>query len=619
MTDRRPTTLQALLLAAARVDDAGLRLLDARERETWLPWSKVVERARRVAGGLLHLGIQHGEQVALIFPTSTDFFDAFFGVVLAGGVPVPLYPPARLGRLDEYHRGTASLVRAAGARLILAGRRVQHLLGETVAAAGPTLGCRRLEQLPAPTVGAAVEFAVPTAEEVALVQFSSGTTVDPKPVALSHRAVLAQTRRLNAFWPAGWTNGKPPTGVSWLPLYHDMGLIGCVMAALELPSTLTVIPPEVFVARPAVWLRALSRSKAQVSPAPNFAYSLCVQKIRDEELDGSSGTPPVDLSHWRVALNGAEPVSASVQRAFQERFARWGLRPEALTPVYGLAEAALAVTFSALSEPFGSRRFDRLALCQGEAVPVPPAPEHDDRHTDSVELVSVGRPLPDFQLQLRDEAGTSLPDCRVGQLWVRGPSLMSGYLGQPKRTRQALRDGWLNTGDLGFQLSGELYLTGRAKDLVILRGRNYAPQDFEQAVDDLPGLRRGCCVAVSWLPSEAESEALALLVEQARTATPEQLQALPQACKRAVLSVVGVQVDDVVVLPPGTLPRTSSGKLRRAEALRRWLEGTLDPPSPVTSLRLAAAFGRSLFGYLKARATPKGEAVRDPDTDDAAG
>jgi acyl-CoA synthetase (AMP-forming)/AMP-acid ligase II len=547
-------TLNQLLVRASGFPRTGLRFLDRRERESWAPWSEIHRRAAAVGASLRALGVGTGERVALIYPTGLEFFHAFFGILLAGAVPVPLYPPARFGRRDEYHRRTAAMLRAAGARLVLTERRLQKLLEETIAAAKPALGCLALGELPPPGEDGEV-MVEPSA--LALVQFSSGTTVDPKPVALSHRAVLSQIQALNSFWP-----DESHSGVSWLPLYHDMGLIGCVFPALERPGTLTLLGPEVFVSRPGVWLRAMSRYRATISVAPNFAYGLCVDKVGDDELDG------VDLGAWRIALNGAEPVAPSVLRAFQRRFARWGFRPEALTPVYGLSEATLAVTFSAIGEGFRGEHFDREALAAEGRARLDPG---------GVELVSVGRPVPGTTIRIVGEDGEELPPRRVGRVEVRGPSLMDGYLGRPDLTAAAMRDGWLDTGDLGFVYDGELFLTSRRKDVVILRGRNYLPAEIEQAAEDLDGVGKGCVVAVSWLPEGAGGETLMLFVEHDRGTPREVAAGLPAACARAVLGAIGLRPDEVVVLEPGTLPRTSSGKLRRQETLRRFLDGELAP------------------------------------------
>ena len=593
MNADRPSTLDALLDRAAALGQGGLRFVDRHERATFLPWSEVRERALATAGGLAAAGVEPGERVALVFPTGPEFFDAFFGALLAGAVPTPLYPPVRLGRLPEYHRRTARMIELAGARLLLADRRVRRLLGETVERARPALGCRRVDDLPAAAPGWRPPGRRPS--DLALVQFSSGTTVEPKPVALSHRAIVDQTRALNSFWPEG-----EQSGCSWLPLYHDMGLIGCVFPALERPAELTLLPPEAFVVRPALWLRAISRYRATVSPAPNFAYGLCLHKVRDEEMEG------VDLSSWYGALNGAEPVAPEVLRAFADRFARWGLRREALTPVYGLSEAALAVTFSSLDEPFVTGRFDRAALtAEGRAEAA------GEGEGNGVELASVGRPVPGFDLRVlpRGEEGEPppapgraepLPDGRVGRVWVRGPSLMDGYLDRPQETARALVDGWLDTGDLGFLHRGELYLTGRAKDVVILRGRNHSPAEIEESLGGVAGLRRGCAVAVSHHPEGADSEQLLLFVEVDRGASSEQRSALPEACKKAVLASTGLAVDAVHVLEPGTLPRTSSGKLRRGEALARHLAGDLEPPAPVGALRMVGEMARSGLAFARA-------------------
>lgn len=573
-------TLLDWLERLGRHPDGGLRLVDRAEQAVWFPWTEVRERALAVCGGLQDLGIERGDRIPLIFPTGIEFFEAFFGILLAGAVPVPLYPPVRLGRLDEYLHRTARMIQRTRARLVLADPRVRRILGQAVAEARPPLGCRILSELPRER-GEAVRVGP---SDLALVQFSSGTTVDPKPVALSHRAVVAQAEILNGFWQD--TAELRHSCVSWLPLYHDMGLIGCVIPALSREAQLTLLGPELFVVRPALWLRALSRYHGTISPAPNFAFGLCLHRVTDAEMEGA------DLSHWQTALDGAEAVAPGVARAFIERFSRWGFRPEALTPVYGLSEAALAVSFSALDRPFASRRFEREALArEGIAHETP----------DGREIVAVGRPVPGFRLRILDEAGRELPEGRVGRVWIQGPSLMEGYLDDPLATARALRDGWLDTGDLGFLVDGELYLTGRAKDVVILRGRNHAPEEIERAVEGIPGVRTGCVVAASWLPEDAEGERLALFVEAARQAGPGELAELPEACHAAVLGAAGLAVDEVVVLRPGTLPRTSSGKLRRAETLRLWLAGELTPPEPVTAFRMAKAVARSGFAYARLR------------------
>ena len=518
----RHLTIQRALAAAGK---GGLTFVDARENERWFTFAELHARARRAAGALRSKGVQRGDRVAIVLPTCVEFIDAFFGALLAGAVPVPLYPPVRLGRLDEFHARTARMLEVTQARLVLSDARIGKFLrvrSERVELGEP------FEDMGAP-------------DDLALIQFSSGTTVDPKPVALTHAAILANVAAIDTIVPGD----DRQAGVSWLPLYHDMGLIGCLLLAVCHPGPLTLLPPEVFLARPALWLRAISRHKATLSVAPNFAYGLCARRIRDEDLAGC------DLSSWRFALNGAEPVAPSVLRRFAGRFGKFGFSEQALMPVYGLSEASLAVTFT----PSG--RGPRTL------------------HMSRRELASVGAPLPGIDVDVRD-----------GRVFVRGPSLMREYFGNAAATSRALAEGWLDTGDLGFVEGGELFIEGRAKDVVIVAGANHAPQEFEDALDGLDGVRPGCAVAVG-RPGD-EGEELVLLVEALEAASDE-------AVKARVVERTGVLPREVRLLAPGTLPRTSSGKLRRAEALRQLLAGELRPPDKVTLLHLAKEAARSLL------------------------
>lgn len=587
-----PATLMGSLHRAAELGTArdGLGFIDRKGRESWLSWRQVEERALRAGAALRAQGVRPGDRVALVLPTDPLFVDALFGVLAAGAVPAPLYPPVRLGRLEEYHQRTAAMMQSCGAVAVIADSKVRRILGETVRRWRPRLGVIAAEGLDR----APPDAPAPQHEDaLALVQFSSGTTVRPKPVALSNLQVLANTDAIVDFMPldARDPDGRPydPAGVSWLPLYHDMGLIGCLFVALRRPGPLTLIPPELFLFRPAIWLRTISQKRATVSPAPNFAYALCVERIRDEDMDG------VDLSSWRFALNGAEPVSPFVLRRFQERFARWGLRETALTPVYGLSEAALAVSFSDPWRRFRARSFRREDLARGRAREQRKqlgighaAPETDPQ---TIELASVGRPLRGYGVEIRDEQGNLLPPGHVGRIWVAGPSLMTGYL---DRTETPVVDGWLDTGDLGFIHEGDLYIHGRAKDLIVLRGANHAPQDVESAVDEVPGVRAGCAAAVGEVGPEGER--LVVFVEY-REHRPE----LAEECRQAILGATGLDPALVVLLPAGSLPRTSSGKIRRAESLRRFHLGELQPPNEVTPLLLAGAMAKSALGYLRAR------------------
>ena len=523
-----PGTLLSCLERAAASGE-GVRFLDRSEERTVL-YRDVLERARTVAGGLAALGIGPGSRVGVAVPTGPEFYDAFFGVLAAGAAPISLPLPPRFGSRRGFNDELRASVNAAGARLVLtdvAGR--VRLPGLNVASLGelPEAPPRLIDGEP---------------DSPALVQLSSGTTGSPKPIPLTHRQLLVNVRairdRILECYPADrYEHG----GVSWLPLYHDMGLVGAVLTALAQPAPLTLMKPEEFVARPARWLQAISQYRATISAAPHFAYELALERVRDDEMQG------VDLSSWLLALDGAEPVTASTLSRFYRRFRDYGLRREALTPVYGLAEASLAVTFSDPSASFSSRSFDGEALvASGRAVET----------AEGVEIVSSGTPVPGVEVKIADEASEALEEKRVGRVLVRGLSVTSDGVDA---------EGFLDTGDRGFVCEGELYLYGRSRDLLILRGRNYAPEMIEEAVEGISGMRVGAVAAVA-LRSD-RGEGLCLLAERGFDLVPDDEERAIDEIRVAVVERCGVD-PAVVLLAPGALPRTSSGKIRRQEAAR---------------------------------------------------
>ncbi len=565
-----PATVVEALAAAARTPEAtstGLRFLSRRAPETRQTWAEVAAAADLVAQRLVAAGIERGDRVAIVYRTEPDFLVVFFGILAAGAVATPLYPPTRLGRTADYARRTAAMLQATSTRLVLAPERVARLLGEVLAIARPELGCRSVERLledraeDQPSSAATPATVGP--EDLALVQFSSGTTGAPKPVALSHRALLYQGRLLHDLWPD--SDSIRHSGLSWLPLYHDMGLIGCVLPALLRPGDLTLMLPEDFVVDPAGWLRAISQYRATVSAAPNFAYAWCLEKVRDDQLGG------VDLSHWRSALIGAETVSPRVLHGFAERFARYGLRSSALTPVYGLAEATLAVTFSALEEGPRCTVFDRALLASGQAREVA---GEVGRGAQGAELSSVGKPVRGFGVEIRDERRRLVAAGEIGAVWVRGPSLMTEYLGLPDETAAVFEDGWLDTGDRGFVHEGELYLCGRTKDVLVLAGRKWAPEPVEAATSAISGVANGSAVAVTRLPEGGDREELWVIAEREVGSARSDAE-LAAESRRAVLAETGLWPALVVLVAAGVLPRTTSGKLRREESARAFCAGEL--------------------------------------------
>jgi fatty-acyl-CoA synthase len=562
------------MLAAAAQTQVSLFFVNRKEQDQEVPMTGVRERALSIAADLTARGVRMGDRVALVLPTCPEFVECLFGVLCAGAIPVPLYPPVRLGRLEEYHSKTAAMLRAVDAALVVTDERIRRFLGAPVQLAAPRLGCVTASSL---GVTNSLEIEV-ASDNVALIQFSSGTTHDPKPVALTHANLLSNLAAIERYI---LEDGTPnPVGVTWLPLYHDMGLIGNLLSAFYFPGKLVLLPPELFVTVPGAWLRAISRHRGTITAAPNFAFGLCLKRIRGDELDG------VDLSSWRISLNGAEAISPVVQRRFNERFARWGLRASALTPCYGMAEASLGVTFKPAGTSFRTLGVDAEKLARDGVV----AP-------GTKELVSVGRPLAGVEVEIRDAAGMSLPPGRVGHVFVRGPSVMAGYFARTDLTDQAIHDGWLDSGDLGFTEDGELFVCGRHKDIIVVRGANHAPEEFEAALESLPGVRTGCAVAVGFVPAGGDDEALAMLVES----TTDAPSTLADDVALRVQERTRIRPAHVELLAPGTLPRTSSGKLRRREARTQWLAGTLSPPKKVSAASLLAAAAHGELSHARAR------------------
>ncbi len=567
-TPPRFATLGAMLRHAAghSAPSDGLVFVGLDESETAYGWREVRDRAARAAAALIRRGVAPGDRVAMVLPTSIGFMDAFFGTLLAGAVPVPLYPPVRLGRLDEYLASTVRALRVVSARLLVTDGQVRPILGTVVEQAG--CDAVLVEQLAGAGPGVELDSA-PGA--LGLIQFSSGSTVDPKAVALTHSQLLAQCDALYRVMRD--CPGNTGVGATWLPLYHDMGLIGCLLSAAYHPGRLVLIAPEHFLAKPALWLRAIARHRAFISPAPNFAYAVCARRVRDADAAG------LDLSCWQLALNGAEPVLSATLDAFTARFARFGFDGRALMPVYGLSEAALAVSFSPPGR--GARASARGAM-------------------------SVGTPLPGFTVRITAANGTELPEGVEGRVLCRGPSVMHGYFRDPHATAAALHDGWLDTGDLGFIEQGELHISGRAKDVIIIRGANYMPQQFEEALLDLQGIRPGCAVAVGEMSSEEGSEGLLILAERERHPVTSDAN-LEAAVSTRILERTGIKPLRVLLLAPGTLPRTSSGKLRRAESARRLRAGTLRAPRRVNVWTLAPKLVRSALAWLRVGSREKTE------------
>lgn len=570
-------TISSRLQKSASTNDngKGIIFVDRKENEIKWSWAQIWERACRSATYLGSQGVKKGDRVGIILPTGIEFMDSYFGCQIIGAIPIPLYPPVRLGRLDEYISKTVAMFEAAHIQFLISNKRTRRILGQVVVKVPHLIGHFKAQDL---ILSPPIDVFDLDADQLAMAQFSSGTTVKPKPVGLSHKQILSNVDAILHHIPLN--GGIEQKGCSWLPLYHDMGLIGCIFPALSAGADLVLISPENFLAKPAIWLRSISKHKCTVSPAPNFAYALCLERIKDTDLS------ECDLSSWWFALNGAEPVASHILRDFSARFGEWGFPATALTPVYGLAEAALAVTFSDPKEVFSALIFDRQKLSLGEAVTCTP-------NDQAVEMASVGKALHGFEVEIRNDEGIKVPQGIVGHIFAKGPSIMWGYL---DGTENPITNGWLNTGDKGFLIQDELFISGREKDVIILNGANHSPHDIEQALDQITGVRTGCVAAVSDITQDGEH--LIVFVEF-RTIEPE----LAKKCSEAILAATGLRASAIILLDAGTLARTSSGKIRRHETLRQWKEGILTPPDTVSPYFLTSALIKSAWGYIRTKRT----------------
>src|SRR5580700_3008672 len=566
-----------------------------------LTFGELLEGAERVAADLAQRGIGRGDTVALMLPTSREFFLAFAGILLAGATPAPIYPPFRADRVAEYAERQSAILSNAGARLLVTFREaagVAKLLKPLV----PSLeGVATAEALVQSRAAAPLGPQLHSRSgDLALLQYTSGSTGNPKGVMLTHANLLANVRAIGE--ALGMRSDD--VGVSWLPLYHDMGLIGSWLMPLYFGLPVVVLSPLAFLSRPARWLRAFHRYGGTMGAAPNFAYELASAKISDEEIQG------LDLSAWRAALNGAEPVLPATLDRFASRFSSCGFRRETLLPVYGLAEASLAVTIPPVSRGPRVDHLDRAAFAQeGRAVPAPPdasAPNptfNSNEDPNVISFVSVGPPVPGHEVRIVDGHGEDVGERVEGQLWFRGPSTTQGYYRNESATAALLPEGasarWVNSGDRAYLAGGEIYITGRVKDIIIHAGHNLYPHEIEDAVARVPGVRKGCVVAFGAADPVAGTERL-VIVAESRAGNGDARARLAQAITAQVTETLGLPPNVVEVVPPNVIPKTSSGKLRRDATKQRFLSGDLRSGAPPVWLQFARLAAASSAGRIRA-------------------
>src|SRR5712692_9213172 len=591
-------TLLDVLRYRARFDAERPHLIvqDEEGARVTLTFAQLYEGAQTVAAGLAQRGVAPGDTVAVMLPTSQEFFLSFAGILLAGAIPVPIYPPFRADQIEEYAERQTAILQNAEARLLVTFRRaeaVARLLKPRVKSLAGVVDAAELAEsdgeekqpvapgaLPVDLTGLRAER---KADDIAFLQYTSGSTGEPKGVVLTHANLLANIRAISEAVEVN----SADVGVSWLPLYHDMGLIGAWLTPLYNGLPLAVMSPKAFLMRPERWLRAFHQHRGTLAAAPNFAYELCVRKIADRDIEG------LDLSSWRAVLNGAEPVNPETLDRFAGRFSRHGLRREALLPVYGLAENSLAVTVPRLGEGPRVDVVDRETFTR-ESRAVPVSPERND--AGAVRFVSVGQPVPRHEVCIVDAHGREVAERAEGVLWLRGPSATRGYYRNTEATRRLFPQGagenaWLDSGDRAYQADGEIYITGRVKDIIIKAGRNLHPQEIEEVAGRVTGVRKGCVVSFGLRDTAAGTERLVVVAETRERDAGRRAQ-IARAVTEEVSGALGLPPDVVELVPPQSIPKTSSGKLRREETKRLYVAGTLGSrhaPAWLQVARLAAA------------------------------
>ncbi|TDX99308.1 AMP-binding protein [Thiohalophilus thiocyanatoxydans] len=519
--------------------------------------------ALAIAAGLLAHGVKPGQTVAIMLPTGRDYLGCFFGILYAGAIPVPIYPPARPSQLEEHLQRHAGILANAAAVLLITmseARSLARLLKSRVQTLDTIVTPDDLHREPATLLPPI------TSQDIAFIQYTSGSTDQPKGVVLRHADLLANIRAMGHAIRADSTD----VFVSWLPLYHDMGLIGAWLGSLYYAMTLILMSPLTFLSRPQRWLWAVHHHRGTISAGPNFAYELCLSRIPDEALAG------LDLGSLRLLFSGAEPVSPQTVRRFNQRFGHYGLHPTTLAPVYGLAEAAVGLAFPPLGRGPLIDRIERDIFMQQHRAQ--PAAGDDAK---ALEYVACGQPLPGYELRVVDDSSRELPERQQGRLQFRGPSATSGYYRNPEATRALFDDTWLETGDLAYIAGGDVYLTSRIKDVIIRGGRNIYPYETEHAIGELEGVRKGCVAIFGSVDPESGTERLVVMAETRLTDSAARAD-LQTRIRHTSHDLLGMPPDNVVLAPPRTILKTSSGKIRRPATRELYEQGRIgDKPRPV--------------------------------------
>ncbi len=544
-----------------------------------LSYGELRDRAAETAGNLQSLEIHPGAHIALMLPTGLDYFYCFFGILLAGAVPVPLYPPARPSQIEDHLRRHCHILNNCQAELLIT---ISEVITPARFLKAQVSSLRRVmtvSELRDADQAASIPLPFIRPEETAFLQYTSGSTGIPKGVILTHANLLTNIRTMGRVIQAG----PEDVFVSWLPLYHDMGLIGAWLGSLYHGCRVVILSPLSFLVHPENWLWAIHRHRGTLSASPNFGYELCLNRIDEHRINN------LDLSSWRMAFNGAEPVSPHTIDRFCKRFKSYGFKAEAMSPVYGLAESSVGLAFPPPDRgPIIDTVQRHAFMHEGKALPVLP----DDNH--ALSFVSCGRVLPGHQLRIVDARDHELPDRRVGRLQFTGPSSTSGYYRNSDKTRELFHGTWLDSGDLAYMADQELYLTSRVKDIIIRGGRNISPYELEEAIGEIEGIRKGCVAVFGVVDSVTATERLVIIAES-RQKESEILERLRRRIVHRSVDILGLPPDEVLLGAPGSVLKTSSGKIRRSACKELYEQGKIGRPPRAVWLQLTGMTLRSIF------------------------
>ena len=525
------------------------------------PFAELRRDALAMAHRLIAAGVQPEDRIALVAETGPEFAALFFGTVYAGAWPVPLPLPTSFGGRDSYIEQLRVQLSSCDPKMLIFPPELAAMAAEAAKLAG-TEGIDWSEFMGRE----APEAALPQADgqAIAYLQYSSGSTRFPHGVAITHHALLNNL----AAHSHGMEIGGTDRCISWLPWYHDMGLVGCFLSPIANQVSTDYLKTEDFARRPLAWLDLISRHDGTaLSYSPTFGYDICARRMSSQ----TKASDRFDLSRWRVAGNGADMIRPDVMQAFVDAFADAGFKASAFLPSYGLAEATLAVSLMPPGEGIRVELVEETQLSGGgDSLAANDGPRPQRFRA----IVNCGKPVRDMAVEIREEDGTPLPDGAIGKLWCKGPSVMVGYFRDDAATEACMTDGWLDTGDMAYMSKGYIYIVGRAKDMIIVNGKNHWPQDIEWAVEQLPGFKAGDIAAFA-ITTPGGEETPAVLV-QCRSSDDAERQRLREEIRERVRSVTGMNCV-IELIPPRTLPRTSSGKLSRAKARNLYLSGDIKP------------------------------------------